>query len=82
MKRGYIFLLAAFAAACASCEKDMVTGNGVIQTQERDVSAFTKVATEGSTVIHIEQGTDFEVKVKGYALSQNSSEQWHLIGPL
>jgi hypothetical protein len=67
MKRGYIFLLAAFAVACASCEKDMVTGNGSIQTQERDVSAFTKVATQGSTIIHIEQGTDFEVKVKGYA---------------
>ncbi len=67
MKGAYIFLLAAFTVACASCEKDTVTGNGSIQTQERDVSAFTKVATEGSTVIHIIQGTDFEVKAKGYA---------------
>lgn len=67
MKGAYVFLLAAFTAACASCEKDTVTGNGSIQTQERDVSAFTKVTTEGSTVIHIVQGTDFEVKVKGYA---------------
>lgn len=67
MKGAYIFLLAAFTAACASCEKDTITGNGSIQTQERDVSAFNRVATQGSTVIHIVQGTVFEVKVKGYA---------------
>lgn len=63
----FIFLLVAFAAAFASCKKDLVTGNGSIQTQERNVSVFTKVATQGSTVIHIVHGTDFEVKAKGYA---------------
>ncbi|HTN06733.1 GIN domain-containing protein [Agriterribacter sp.] len=67
MKGSYFFLLAAFLLAFLSCKKDPVTGNGSIQTQERDVSAFTKVATQGSTIIHIVQGTDFEVKVKGYA---------------
>lgn len=67
MKVKFIFLLAAFAAAFASCKKDSVTGNGSIQTQERNVSAFTKVATQGSTTIHIVQGADFEVKAKGYA---------------
>ncbi|HRO48388.1 head GIN domain-containing protein [Agriterribacter sp.] len=63
----FIFLLVAFSAVFASCKKDLLTGNGSIQTQERDVSAFTKVATQGSTLIHIVQGTDFEVKAKGYA---------------
>ena len=67
MKGSYFFLLAAFTVAFTSCKKDPVTGNGSIQTQEREVSAFTKVSTQGSTIIHIVQGTDFEVKVKGYA---------------
>ena len=67
MKVKFIFLLAAFTATVASCKKESLTGDGSVQTQERDVNAFTKVATQGSTIIHIVQGSDFEVKVKGYA---------------
>ena len=67
MKVKFIFLLAAFSTAVVSCKKESLTGDGVIQTQERDVNTFSKVATQGSTTIHILQGAGFEVKVKGYA---------------
>ncbi len=67
MKVKFIFFLAAFTATMASCKKESLTGDGTVQTQERDVNAFTRVATQGSTTIHIVQGTNFEVKVKGYA---------------
>ncbi|HRP56774.1 DUF2807 domain-containing protein [Agriterribacter sp.] len=67
MKVKFIFLLVAFTATVASCKKESLTGDGAVQTEERNVNAFTKVATHGSTTIHIVQGADFEVKVKGYA---------------
>src|SRR5690606_3472092 len=67
MRVKFIFLLAAFTATVASCKKESLTGDGAVQTQERHVNAFTRVATEGSTTIHIAQGENFEVKVKGYA---------------
>ncbi|MCC7524875.1 MAG: DUF2807 domain-containing protein [Chitinophagaceae bacterium] len=67
MKLKSLFILATFAVALPSCEKDSVTGSGNIQTVQRQTADFTKVATRGSAVVHIEYGTAFEVKVKGYA---------------
>lgn len=67
MKMKSVFLLLPWTWVFASCEKDMITGNGNVQTIERQVDDFTKVATQGSTVIHIVKGADFEVKLKGYA---------------
>ncbi len=67
MKVEFIFLLVAFTTTVASCKKESLTGGGTVQTEDRDVNAFTKVSTQGSTTIHIVQGAHFEVKVKGYA---------------
>ena len=51
----------------ASCSKERVSGSGQITTEDRPVSNFTKVSTNGSTNVHISKGANFSVQVKGYS---------------
>lgn len=50
-----------------SCTKDKISGSGPLTTETRAVSNFTKVSTAGSTDVHIVQGANFSVQVKGYS---------------
>ena len=51
----------------ASCTKERITGSGAIVTEGRNAAFFTKVNTSGSTDVHITQGINFKVEVKGYS---------------
>jgi hypothetical protein len=62
-----LFLFAATLFILASCSKDRITGEGAVTTEDRNVSNFTKVSTNGSTDVHIVKGTSFSVQVKGYS---------------
>ncbi|OJY90842.1 MAG: hypothetical protein BGP13_12585 [Sphingobacteriales bacterium 40-81] len=66
MKLESMVLTMVVAVIFTSCEKDNITGRGTVQTETREVGAFTKVSVEGSTDIHITQGNSFKVSVKAY----------------
>ncbi|MDQ3277530.1 MAG: DUF2807 domain-containing protein [Bacteroidota bacterium] len=51
----------------ASCAKDKISGSGTITTEHRSVSNFTKLTTAGAADVHVLQGANFSVQVKGYS---------------
>jgi hypothetical protein len=61
-----LFCAVAGLLTVASCTKDRISGSGSTITEDRNVSNFTKVSTSGSTNIHITNGPNFKVQVKGY----------------
>lgn len=65
MKR-YLFLMA-ISTLLFSCSKERIKGGGEINTETRSISGFTRVEISGSTNVIINQGSDFEVKVKAYS---------------
>ncbi|MGH2642755.1 MAG: GIN domain-containing protein [Chitinophagaceae bacterium] len=64
LKRLYLILL--FPILMVACNKDRITGSGDIISQNRDVSGFSGIVTNGSTPAFITIGTGFSVAVKGY----------------
>jgi Putative auto-transporter adhesin, head GIN domain len=58
----------------SSCKKDTVFGSGPIETQERTVSSFTKVRTEGDIDVIISQSTLQKVVVSDYSNLINDIE--------
>ena len=61
---GITTLLAFFTLA--SCSKDLISGSATVISEERDISGFTAVETDGSTDVFITQGNIFSVTVKAY----------------
>ncbi len=66
MFKRFFFPLLSMIILLPACDKHQVKGSGNVITQERAIAGFTKVRLSGSTNIHINQGNDFSVKVKGY----------------
>ena len=67
MKRGL-----SLAAICAmlsllSCSKEMISGNGAITIDSRNIRNFTAISASGSTNVFILKGTVFKVEVRGYS---------------
>jgi hypothetical protein len=60
------FLLLSFVFAMLSCNKDKITGNGSVTSQQRNITGFTGVVVNGSTKAFINIDTAFSVTVKGY----------------
>jgi Putative auto-transporter adhesin, head GIN domain len=58
----------------SSCKKDTVFGSGPIETQERTVSSFTKVRTEGDIDVIISQNAIQKVVVSDYSNLINDIE--------
>jgi Putative auto-transporter adhesin, head GIN domain len=58
----------------SSCKKDTVFGSGPIETQERTVSSFTKVRTEGDIDVIISQSAIQKVVVSDYSNLINDIE--------
>ena len=55
-----------FTVLIFSCNEDKITGGGNVITQERSVTGFTGVVTNGSTKAFISMDSFFAVTVKGY----------------
>ena len=62
----YALLITAAVTSLCSCSKDRITGSGNVKTEDRQLTGFTKVSTQGSTNVFITQGTSFKVSVKAY----------------
>jgi Putative auto-transporter adhesin, head GIN domain len=62
-------LLTAVVAICmlTSCTKENLTGSGSIQTENRNITGFTKIDVAGRTGVTITPGISFKVSVKGYS---------------
>ncbi|MBW8686501.1 head GIN domain-containing protein [Chitinophaga rhizophila] len=58
-----IFLLAMFSFTLTACDKDFVSGSGVVVTETRQVPAFSDVSADGPFHVHLRQGTDGPVEV-------------------
>lgn len=67
MKKNMFIVIACVMLALLSCNKEKLSGNGSISTQERNLSNFTAVSVSGSTNVYITQGATFKVEVKGYS---------------
>jgi Putative auto-transporter adhesin, head GIN domain len=50
-----------------SCTKENLTGSGSIQTENRNITGFTKIDVAGRTGVTITPGSSFNVSVKGYS---------------
>lgn len=66
MKKIASLLLAYSVFVLTGCEKDRITGEGSIVTEERTVSNFTGVHARGSANVFITHGAAFKVEVKEY----------------
>lgn len=66
MKKIASLLLAYSVFVLTGCEKDRITGEGSIVTEERSVTNFTGVHARGSANIFISEGAAFKVEVKEY----------------
>lgn len=51
----------------AACSKDKISGSGQVSTESRNAANFIKIVTNGSTEVHVAQGANFSVQVKGYS---------------
>lgn len=49
-----------------SCEKEIIVGSGMIQSEQRPLANFTKVEVQGKTGITVVYGTNFKVEVKAF----------------
>lgn len=58
-----LLLLAIFNFVLTSCDKEFISGSGVIVTETRTVAAFTDINAEGPFHIHLRQGTDGPVEI-------------------
>ncbi|SFN94427.1 Putative auto-transporter adhesin, head GIN domain [Chitinophaga sp. YR627] len=58
-----LLLLAFFSIALTACNKEVISGSGVVITETRQVPAFSDVVAEGSFRVHLRQGTDGPVEV-------------------
>lgn len=58
-----LLLLAFFSIALTSCDKEIVSGSGVIITETRQVAAFSDVEADGSFRVHLRYGTNGPVEV-------------------
>lgn len=69
MKRNItsVLIVAITCFTLASCSKDVITGSGMVISEERDIQGFTAVETSGSTEVFITQGSSFSVTVKAYS---------------
>lgn len=50
-----------------SCSKELVSGNGPIVSENRNISGFTAISALGSTNVYVYHGSVFKVEVKGYS---------------
>lgn len=66
MRKTVLALLAGFALLLNGCEKERIKGSGPVLEEFRNVPAFTKVSTSGSSNVTIEYGPAFSVKLSGY----------------
>ncbi len=66
MKKIASLLLAYSVFVLTGCEKDRITGEGSVVTEERNVANFTGVHTRGSANVFITRGATFKVEVKDY----------------
>jgi Putative auto-transporter adhesin, head GIN domain len=76
MKKVTKILAAFILSICifSSCKKDNLFGSGSIESQERTVSAFTKVKTDGDIDVIILQGTTQKVVASDYGNLINDLE--------
>jgi hypothetical protein len=58
-----LLLLAVFNITLSACDKEVISGSGVVVTESRQVTAFTDVVADGSLHVHLEQGEDGPVQV-------------------
>jgi hypothetical protein len=61
-----LFLFLSLTISVFACNKDRITGNGNVISQERNATGFTGVVVNGSTKAFINLDTGFSVTVKGY----------------
>jgi hypothetical protein len=66
MKRITSLLIAYSVFILTGCEKDRITGGGIIASQQRPITNFTGVRAKGAANVVITQGTVFKVEVKEY----------------
>lgn len=67
MKRGFSFIVLTAILAFSSCTRERIRGQGSVISEIRNISGFTEISTEGSTNIHIMQGSSFKVELRGYS---------------
>lgn len=67
MKRGFSFIVLTAILAFSSCTRERIKGQGSVISENRNISGFTEISTEGSTNIHIMQGSSFKVELRGYS---------------
>ncbi len=67
MKVSISTTLVVLALLLNGCEKERIKGGGPVQDEFRDLPAFTKVSTLGSSNVIINYGTAFSVKLSGYS---------------
>lgn len=67
MKRGFSFIVLTAILALSSCTRERIKGQGSVISENRNISGFTEISTEGSTNIHIMQGSSFKVELRGYS---------------
>lgn len=66
MKKIAIACMACLITLSMACKKERISGGGIIVSQERTLTDFTKIHTFGSTDVYVTQGANFKVEVKGY----------------
>ncbi|HYH55726.1 MAG TPA: DUF2807 domain-containing protein [Anseongella sp.] len=67
MMKKYSYLLLACSMLATSCERDLLRGEGPVLTEKREVPAFERINSDGSTRIHISYADTFSVTVTAYA---------------
>ena len=67
MKAQIPFFLLSVILTFTSCTKQLISGNGSISTETREINNFTAITASGNTSIYINQGPAFSVTVKGSA---------------
>jgi hypothetical protein len=66
--RKHLWLLIALPVLLASCRQffgKRIRGNGVVKTEERNVSAFKNVEVQGAMGVYVSQGEIKPVKIEG-----------------
>jgi hypothetical protein len=58
-----LLLLVFFSCALTACDKEIISGSGVVITETRQVTAFSDVAADGPLHVHLRQGTDGPVEI-------------------
>lgn len=65
--KNLIYLVAIIAFAITGCKKDNITGDGPVETQQRNLRDFTAVSVSGASQTFITRGNEFGVSIKAYS---------------